>query len=58
MIRGCEYGVAQTISTFSTSPQAAARLFVDLDGVLADFDHGVLEVTGRLPHQLVRLLQT
>lgn len=27
-------------------------LFVDLDGVLADFDRGVLELTGRLPSQL------
>jgi hypothetical protein len=38
------------------APRAAARapddkLFVDLDGVLADFDGGVLRVTGRLPHQ-------
>jgi hypothetical protein len=25
------------------------RLYIDLDGVLADFDRGVLEITGRLP---------
>jgi hypothetical protein len=28
-----------------------ARLFVDLDGVLADFDEGVKQVTGRTPEQ-------
>jgi len=28
------------------------RLFLDLDGVLADFDRGVREVTGRLPHEM------
>ncbi len=28
------------------------RLFVDLDGVLADFDRGVLEATGRYPTQM------
>ncbi|AHC15021.1 hypothetical protein L21SP2_1636 [Salinispira pacifica] len=27
-------------------------LFVDLDGVLVDFDRGVKEVTGKLPHEL------
>ena len=26
------------------------KLFVDLDGVLADFENGVRRVTGRLPH--------
>ena len=31
----------------------AASLFVDLDGVLCDFDRGVQNVTGRLPdHQV------
>lgn len=29
-----------------------SRLFLDLDGVLADFDRGVREVTGRLPEEL------
>jgi len=28
------------------------QLFVDLDGVLADFDAGVYETTGSFPHQL------
>ena len=28
------------------------RLFVDLDGVLADFDRGVYEATGRYPSQM------
>ncbi len=28
------------------------RLFLDLDGVLADFDRGVHEVTGRRPEAL------
>ena len=28
------------------------RLFLDLDGVLADFDQGVLHITGCYPHQL------
>ncbi|MBY0335352.1 MAG: hypothetical protein K2X11_01985 [Acetobacteraceae bacterium] len=28
------------------------QLFLDLDGVLADFDRGVLEVTGRRPEEL------
>jgi hypothetical protein len=28
------------------------KLFLDLDGVLADFDAGVRRVTGRLPHEL------
>jgi hypothetical protein len=32
-------------------PMDRRRLFVDLDGVLADFDSGVLRVTGRQPHQ-------
>jgi hypothetical protein len=27
------------------------KLFLDLDGVLADFDQGVLALTGRLPHE-------
>jgi hypothetical protein len=29
-----------------------AHLFLDCDGVLADFDHGVHRLTGSLPHQL------
>jgi hypothetical protein len=29
-----------------------AKLFLDLDGVLADFDHGVERVTGKRPEQL------
>ena len=35
------------------------RLFVDLDGVLADFDRGVQEITGRHPsrHQVSRMWQ-
>jgi hypothetical protein len=28
------------------------RLYLDLDGVLADFDRGVREATGRWPHEL------
>jgi hypothetical protein len=28
------------------------KLFLDLDGVLADFDHGVQAVTGRRPEEL------
>jgi hypothetical protein len=28
------------------------KLFLDLDGVLADFDHGVQQVTGRRPEEL------
>ena len=31
---------------------SAYQLFVDLDGVLADFDHGVEELTGSRPAQL------
>ena len=27
------------------------KLFLDLDGVLADFDRGVLALTGKLPHE-------
>ena len=34
------------------SAKLKARLFVDLDGVLADFEHGVQKLTGRLPDQL------
>ncbi|MBW8270500.1 HAD family hydrolase [Caldovatus aquaticus] len=30
------------------------KLFLDLDGVLADFDHGVQAVTGRRPEELPR----
>lgn len=33
----------------SNSPAASFRLFLDLDGVLADFDTGVQRVTGKLP---------
>jgi len=29
-----------------------SRLFLDLDGVLADFDAGVQKLTGKLPHEL------
>lgn len=28
------------------------KLFVDLDGVLADFDRGVKEITGKMPNEL------
>ncbi len=38
-------------STPSHPPVDRCRLFVDLDGVLADFDSGVLRVTGRQPHR-------
>jgi hypothetical protein len=31
---------------------SAIKLFLDLDGVLADFDRGVHEVTGRCPEEL------
>jgi hypothetical protein len=32
-----------------------AKLFIDLDGVLADFDRGVERVTGKRPEQLGEL---
>ena len=33
----------------STTVKTTIKLFVDLDGVLVDFDRGVLELTGTLP---------
>lgn len=37
-------------------PHKPAALFVDLDGVLCDFDRGVHEVTGHLPDNQAGLL--
>jgi hypothetical protein len=39
------------VSSLSLSVPSGFRLFVDLDGVLADFDSGVLSLTGMLPHE-------
>ena len=36
----------------TTSASPTHFLFLDLDGVMADFDAGVARVTGRLPHEL------
>lgn len=46
--------VVRTSASGATLPPKRPRLFVDLDGVLADFDSKVLELTGKRPGDFER----